>query len=697
MRIGHVTPILVALALMTPGGSSASTTEEETPGRVEVADTANDVSVAGQTSAPSLQVTDPYDLLAGWVEDLDSQTIHLGVRLAAASPAAEVDLRPYATGLRELHVDFQRGDAQYGIRPARMPSCDAHLIHFKDDGYGPVGNCLVAAVDESAGEIVFELQRQWLVNENGLPLRADESLSRIHFGTEGKRGDNVVLSDRLPDSGDFDFTSGLGASGYGPLLLQSPAAMRVSNGEATTLVYNVTLTSEDDARRVELTALDLPAEWDLRMPPVVDMNDRHVRVPVLVSIPFAHEHGRTATFVLEARDADETDYYAQLELGVHWPEIAQPAGHHSRLYLHSAPGEMRGSAVGPTAICNAAYDVRQLWMNTAEDDASAGASETIPRYGPPCSQASSVVSRYAWLFPLTPDLLLGLDFLPGQSARFVAEYIGGLEGDATFSASLWHCASEDREQTGPPPAAGIGCPHGALQIAGTEQSARAPGPDQVLPLDMEMEIDEQADLLLPHPDMGLYFLFLVESPQPLHAGGPQVPPRLNTGEAHLDLPLLEFHDPIDDAFTEIGSLALNSTTTHRSANAGKTIVQDFRLRNEGEQPVDVELELVDPAGWASISGPQAIRVAAGEASRIRVAVAVPTDAVLGASHEVVLAAQDSKQPYVTAISKFRVTVVESEVNDESHLLDAEAKSKGIPLGLIVPLLGVMVGQVLRRR
>ncbi len=197
---------------------------------------------------------------------------------------------------------------------------------------------LPVALDDDTRSIT--VAKQLLRDGNGDLPRMGTTLT-IHEGYA--RGPHIVggdlyAIDTWDDVGAFTFTMGNPAADT--VLLTSPAPERTSNGAATTYAYNVTVRSlvEHDVT-VHLEARDAPASWNVSIPaPRFDLAaGDEADVPVLVQVPFAHQHGTYQDLDMVA--VIDGTARTSMALGVEYTQIPQPAGHHQELWFHVAASD----------------------------------------------------------------------------------------------------------------------------------------------------------------------------------------------------------------------------------------------------------------------------------------------------------------------------------------------------------------------
>lgn len=336
----------------------------------------------------------------------------------------------------------------------------------------------------------------------------------------------------------------------GDLALATPLPVRSSNGEATTFHWPVEVINRG-ARDLEVAlALD-PDGADARWPQSLRVPaGANATVNVFVTVPFAHQHGATRSFPLTAR-SDGGDV-AVLRLGVDYPAIAQPAGHHPDLYLHGGVRHLLGNDALP-------IDSGLPWMNTLEEDPAGTASLIAPRedncprgpdvpapppvgpFEPPTDFGSF------WSIPLQPALAIGLDGRVGEAATLDLELVaeaamppGRLYGRLTRTSESFDGFGPFFNRTDPFRAeAGI---------------AALPGPGRVS-LHLDLPMPPSLDLVPPSRNENLLLALIVCLDTPVPAGhAPTLANSfagilahsayaLGTG-GHLRLAVDEYHDVV---------------------------------------------------------------------------------------------------------------------------------------------------------
>jgi hypothetical protein len=480
----------------------------------------------------------------------------------------------------------------------------------------------------------------------------------------------------------------------GDLSLATPLATRFSNGEATTLHWPVEVANHG-GRDLDV-ALDFSTPGaEGRAPPGVHLAAGEVRVVnVYATLPFAHQHGSQRSFLLTA-DSGAGDR-ATLRLGIDYPAVPQPAGHHPDLYLHGLVESLAGTLP--------LYG--EQWMNTAEEDERSNAGQLGGGEGPcpgavPHPLGGSLDWGTLWVFDLDPGLRMGLDGRMGETAGLDVTLVGAAAVPAgTMHARLALGGSDflsDSELF-----------QDNLSVIASVAVAAKAGPSSAL-VHLDIPMPPELDLVPPSRDnnMRLALMFCLDAPEPagfVVAVGSTLtnfveaqPYSIATG-GHLKLPLDEYHDAIPLSATGQG-VQLSVADAVRRAAPGSTVLW---------QP---SLDFAD-----GVDGSFVVRLFGNAASQARLltepnvpardtAVAISftvPDEPAGTVLDVVLEVTDETDPAVSAALRLSVLVDPSATADDAAqvagLGATEKQSPGAPIGLLATsLLIALVGLRRRRR
>ena len=172
-------------------------------------------------------------------------------------------------------------------------------------------------------------------------------------------------------------------------------------------LFEFTVDEPGGAGELDISIEDAPDRWKTAVPLASpDVRNGTARIPVLVAVPFNHQHEGLESAILKVQSGRSV---ARVPFGLFYPPIPQPAGHHSMLWLHSQQRD-------PTTLGG-----HYVFMNTLEDDpdddGTPVASRGVALRNPP---EIAVIGR--WEIPLDPRLGVGLAFAEGPAtARIVLE------------------------------------------------------------------------------------------------------------------------------------------------------------------------------------------------------------------------------------------------------------------------------------
>ncbi|MBI2077472.1 MAG: hypothetical protein HYT80_03750 [Euryarchaeota archaeon] len=583
---------------------------------------------------------------------------------------------------------------------------------------------------------VFTIDKTLVFNQNRVTARfgdsflnitvtASQSYARCFVCFGGDPTGGVYASDRAPsDRALFGapFTFKEGSNGRGHLGLTSAEPIRVSNGEATTIVYRADVTNHHaEALTVQLETANTEDGWSVRVPSLLKVAAHStLSFPVILALPFTHDHGRTATFQVKGQAVEDEGSWAQLDLGVFWTDVPQPSAHHEGsgggTYFHSSP-DTDGNTIEQAFSAFPRYN---MWMNALDDDPDPDArDDNVPAlfnegafcfFGGAQTCKTPPESRHTWFFPLSPGLLLGLDFDLAREGLMAFDIGGKVQSTASkVVVQLAYCDPATFQQGGGG-GGGQGGGGGATcgnnsqsyrRVLASGERGGALGTGSVAHFEVPLKVDPSADLI-PYKkgaNIGIRIVLTADTPQNLVGNGPE----FQTNKAHLDLPLIEYHDPVDQAFQNVGTLALTSKSPfEKPVNPGRSAVYNFEVRSNASEDQDVVLEVQGVNDdWARIVGDEKIELAPGEARQFQLVVSVPADAIPEERAELFLVAQNLKDSAVVAVTRLRATVVDPSVEDipdESGKIASVDDGGGVPgfeAGFLAAALLAVV--VVRRR
>lgn len=367
---------------------------------------------------------------------VDEQALEIVFTLAVAGFGQGEDLGEAAL----YQLAFLAEDAPYILR-LWAPRADEAVLFagvggglYRPEPSQPGGVEEVAAVptqiDEAAGTIVARVARAHLTTTAATPighgqvLRGLNVVSMAGFNVSNEASivggpDRIPVlraRDRMPDEGALDLPMALGGLQSGTLRLGSPAALRATNGGPGSFLMEATV--HNDGTEEALVTLDVlrsPPDWSIGLEATelyVSAGGRET-VDLVVTPAGAHEHGLLNTFLLEARHHTDAASYAQLEMGLHFVDPPQPAGHHPTLYVHVRDTDPSVLGQAQEALSGGA---RVGYLTTLEEDPlashvglQAGGFLNVAEDGRP-------IRDYHWTLDLHPGLLLGLQLDDGPLA-----------------------------------------------------------------------------------------------------------------------------------------------------------------------------------------------------------------------------------------------------------------------------------------
>lgn len=630
-----------------------------------------------------------FDLVAlRALERLDEVVFELQVRdLDAAGELAYVESADYL-------ITFTHADMTYRILASRWTEAGSSglwgNVQELDAGSGEWAYTgpVVLEQDEAADVIRATVSRDLLHDADGATPHPGRFLTDFHavgrhievnpseLGSVAPVPSGFV--DTMPDEGvgevDLGFVYGVPQDGAVRLSSQKP--FRISNGEATTMVYEVLVENAGDgADRFRFTAEGVPDGWSVRFPqPERTLAaGESVTVRALATMPFTHTHGESRSFVMKAQSASDGSS-SGLELGVLFTEIPQPSGHHSRVWFHSVPwgtnliGQATAAGPGPE---------HSLVFNAAEDYAW-DSDEAVQSY-----MASSITTeRRYWNAWLSPSLGMGLDFdLDGEGTLMLPiEATAPMQG-LDLELTLWHWATDDRDS------------YDTAKVFESTTAAGDWGAGETRILEVPFTVRDEADRFDVRQFQGLTLNIALVGP----GLGPNsaMDPHIAAG-GYMDLPLFEYHDPVETLDDSLRTLVVSPQgATERFANPGATAVFPVRVENHGAA-AEVTLSVTGVhADWTRVS-PATLRLAEHGSKDVQVAVVVPEGMPDGELVDLVLEATAADGR--TALQRIRVVVDTDQVHsDDAAAVAATDVVEAPGLSLAVLSAGLAVLAVAARR
>jgi hypothetical protein len=689
-----------ALLLLVPAAAPQATPPANPAEVALLQDAAGDASAsaAGVSQANPSPRFAQVDLLRAAAAETAAD-IRFTIAVASLDPATEPPLAESAF----YSLNFLQGDVHYAVQVGRVKSQEvgvwAMLSRYdpaQDNHYAI--DYVPAEADVASATFHVTVPRDLLVDSHGARPYPGSALTG--FWAESRSflevftsfaafagGPPPTFRDRMPDAGNgtVPLPIALGPVQAGSARLSSPLPVRQSNGEATTFLYTVEARNVGGAEEsYRLAPRGVPPGWNvtLEVDEVTLAAGASETMPVLVGVPFMHEHGTFRMFTLTMQALGDTASKAELELGVRYPKVPQPAGHHDTLYLHGAKWTDDPSVLVWATLFG--FNTEYAWMNA--DEADPGDTDTpVPADGT-FKPVPAVPDTFRWTVPLAPDLAIGLDFDLARSGLFSGAFTATtpLLG-ATASGELVHYVDSRYDEFG-------------TRVAGNRTvlarlAASTPqdiAPNGRIEANLPVQAAPEADLVALRPRSALVLELNLTGMRP-DTFEARDPPKLLPG-ATLQLPLREYHDPVDALFATPKLSLRSAGPQDRIANPGDTVVFPFTVRlaaDAGDHPV--RLRLAEGADVARLLGPPERILKAGEAWNVSVAVQVPAGTPEDAAFGVRLHAAATDAPGLRALARLRVTATTTqEVPDEAALaaqLDQGQPTKSpMPMAPVAALL-----------
>jgi hypothetical protein len=655
------------------------------------------------------------------------------VQLTLAVTAIDPNALQIVLSSVEYLVRFQHGQAYYSVRifayatPGGGAQYIGQLETFdpaRPDDFGAYVAGVPVTADSAARTLTVTLPRDLLIDEEGSPPYPGRLLEGFTVTASFLGGGTIMINgqfvstlpgvvDRMPDAGaglvPLPFQYGIVQTGS--LRLSSEEPFRSSNGEATTFVFRVNATNlAPQEQLAEFVIVGAPAAWDVRTPGLVRLPANGTQeFPVIVRTAFMHAHGSATAFNVELVSQDDPSSVGRVQIGLRYPKIAQPAGHHNTVYLHDidTTGDPAAMALATALHLAVGGDIgRFLYFNTAlpEDDDQ---DSSTPVTGRACDTQvldnETVTTTYCWEAPLLPGLEMGLDLdLATQGHyKFPIHSLAPLPGARMQGELVYYPPLPEPDPNSPEPFIIFPEP---VTIALLDPSARTEvGANGDATFEGTITALEAGDLITYQRGayLGLEISLLSARPDNTFLG-PRLEPDLVPG-GELTLPLLEYEDPVDESFQALGSVhLLLDGESHRDANPGDTLVYRVTVHNAANGSHAFQALLVGSnLAWARIVEDPTFRLAAGDSRGLTVAVTVPEDALDDDRADLVLEVTARDDISARGIVRLVTTAdTDAEHEDEASLLGSDAhKAKDTPTVALVPLLAVLaaVAWATRRR
>lgn len=595
--------------------------------------------------------------------------------LTAASLSTQPEA-PMVEGIVVYRIDFTHNDRLFQVVMVRQNAGQTNfytaMLQAYDNGrdaYASITKQSVATADESKGTISATFSKDTLVDEEGnapqpqVPFTqwhaSAQNLGTAFFGQNGQGClgpagcqalPNVQATDAMPDQGfgPSDLKIRFGIVQTGNARLSSPVPNRASNGEATTILYqvvghNVGKTSD----MFMLGASGAPAGWDVQLPAehvTIAANDS-VNLPILVTIPFTHLHGSYQFFVLTMTSMKDAGSVGRIQLGVRFSNPPQPTQHHPTVWVHSDDqGGFLDTLPNGATVQDATFGTgAKLYMNALEDDDK---DSHLDVAGNPCNMRGGTppvppMESYCWDVPLSPSLELGLDFDMNKTGKISIP----IATKGPMQASVLRGSLEYY-----PPVNNTGGNRGGGLRGGQgnfQQPKQLAEIDPKAPVDVSAngQVALEADLkpILADP----YIPFVKGASLVLHLQvdftgvnavffpNQVTPPFVQAGGLITDLPLLEYHDRVNQLFASSSELMLSAAGAQdRMANPGSDVLFNLTLMNHGKKATTVDLVMRGThAEWSTVLVPTKtqVQLPADGSTKVSIVVHVPKTAKGGSA------------------------------------------------------------------
>lgn len=636
----------------------------------QMTDPRGDVQATGgpsPTGVPANPQTDLADLLGLVVEEQD---LAFTFRLQAAGLGQAAGTTAHWT------IPFTWMDAGFQVHLVRTmadPTATARLQAWLEqwDGarYGRILT-LTPVEDAATSTLSVELAKNAIVSLEGHAPVYGSVLANVTVRSWVEaEGGPLRFADQMPDGAPGTILYERGGSANGHLTLEAPDPVRVSNGAATTFVFQAHMQnrgSETDTATLELRGI--PAGWEATVQPAQAVPPGDERpIFAVVSVPFAHQHGGFLAFDLVATSQRDPSVTASIRFGVLYTPIAMPAGHHPTVYLHASPTVTGATAPVLGSTANS--------MNTVETH-----DEDAPQAFP----ASSTNGTLEWSIPLAPLMALGLDFDLNRTGNLHLQVASHRSGPGSVAAQLWLARADSR----------------ILPLTEAARVDAAWDPQAPTALDLPLRPTPDADYVAYSPGQNLLLVVTAAAGQALPCClGAESTPTLDVANFRMDLPLDEYADrPVWDPGIESTLRIDVHADVQRPARPGTTIVYNMTLTNRAG-PDAVALSLAGSGTPVSTLFPNGtLEVPGGKAVTLQLAVRVPSDAAASTRFETLVVARSGADPSNIAIGRV-VTVADPAARnaDEGQAFKDASQKKETPLPLAAALAGAVLAAAVGRR
>lgn len=583
-------------------------------------------------------------------------------------------LNNYVMSFTWLDANFEAGLLRSRVDPTSVPLTRATFSLCEDECVRVTD--LEHVLDEEAGTFSFLVPKRYITSLEGhAPVFGSELTgivvrSLVSFdGFPGFPATGARAEDVMPDTGAGVITYQKGGSANGHIILEAPDPVRVSNGGATTFVFNGHVQNRLDVEDSVTFALEgVPATWTATAPGFQTIPAQDEKpVFVLATIPFGHEHGGFSTFNLTATSAKDPTIKASIRFGVLHTPVPMPAGHHSELFLHAAPGD--------TGLFQTTFPRTDVSMSTVQDHQNDVAEALSSTQGGDAS----------WRIPLAPQLAIGVDADLNRTGLLTAAVNGRVEGQGTMKGELWLVKGDQDVAL-----------LGKLADAKIAVSQNAPSP-----VSMMFTPDAASDYV-PYAtgnNLELRLTLLLDGGLPPN---PQSPPSLVVNDFKLALPLDEYADAPTFEEGEGSTIKIVAQDgLEKVGRPGATVTFGFVVTNLAAAQREYALEIAGTSAKVSESAPaDSVRLDAGESRLVTLAIRVPADAQNDERLESILVIRSKSDPSDLTLARTTTMVNKGAAAPDEQAKFEAAKNEGKDTPFVAPVfviaLAAMVALASRR-
>jgi hypothetical protein len=598
-------------------------------------------------------------------EQLETITFHVIIH-DSASPTSAL------TGY-QLRIGFALQNQPYAIYTHHAENEGAPGL-FRIDEQGAERKVGAPGI-EYIGELEYKfvVPRDIIWDENGAIIGPGNSLHTFQVFLGGSYtnlfGVGVQPVDFLPNQPTTDSLEiQTGVNQTGTIKLASPQTSRYSNGEEVSFIFPFQTINTGTREETITFNWQKPDGWKVELPkPEVTIPAGNTHDSFLVvSMPFKHEHGFQETITLMAQSNDESLPPGQIEFGIRFLEVPQPAGHHPAVFIHSHADP------NPGLITDILGGGPRAYMNTLSTD-------PLSSQEPVRAQSNGrPLNEIEWRIPLEPSLNLGIDSNQGITELALTLQSQVPHMGAVLSAQILFETDE-----------------GVTELAtGTADPVDLQAGADV---DMTVQLTSQALRLPPGPRQQMILQLTLEVTQPTFLTAQEIPV-LMPG-AKFSLPLNEYKDDV----SEVPGLSPKSFTISprelaEQVNSGDTKVATASLTFDSDDQFTISLQ-GGGSEYATLAVGATIRGKSGQSLDIPVILEIPESLPTGAFIDLIVTVSGTNDQ---GYSRFTYEVVNEEIDDDSELagrlLDQFNQETPFPLSLIVfAIIGIAVANQRARK